>query len=535
MTSLPLSDALFDKVDFKKIQTRGIYEKDGVLHIPPEAFETLAFEAFGDVSFLLRSTQLEALRRIIDDEKASLNDKFAAWSFLKNACIARERVLPLCQDTGTAVVFGEKGHRVLTDGTENEALCRGIEKAYGQNNLRYSQNVASSFFQEKNSRTNLPAAVELNVSKGDEYRFLFIAKGGGCANKTFLFQETRALLEKTALTAFLKEKIEQIGTSACPPYRLSVVVGGLTAEDCLKTVKLACAGAADCLPFEGDETGRAFRDPDMEECLNEIAQATGYGAQMGGRHFCLSVRCIRLPRHGASLPVGIGVSCVADRNILARISKDGVFLERLEENPQRFLPDVKNANVFANAKQIDLDVSPEHTLEMLKSCKIGEKAVLSGTIIVARDQAHARFARMLREKGVLPEYLKKYPVYYAGPAKTPEGKPCGSMGPTTSGRMDSYAESFLSHQASMVMIGKGLRSQNVLEACRKYGGFYLGTLGGAAALTSAEYIKSCDCIDFEDLGMEAVYRLRVENFPVVVLIDDKGNDFYRALLDKRID
>lgn len=521
----------FESYDgFERLDDLPVLFKDGFLHVSDDVFTALANRAATRVSFYLRARHLQALRAVFDDSAASENDKFSAWCFLKNACVAAKGELPLCQDTGTAVVFGEKGHRVLTSGDDAAALSAGIGQAYAQNNLRYSQNAAQTFFTEKNTRTNLPAAIELSAVKGDEYRFLFMAKGGGSANKTFLFQQTRALLDKDALCAFLKEKIAAIGTSACPPYHLCVVVGGLTAEDCLKTVKLASAGALDGLPASSDGSGSPFRDLQMEELICKIANDTGLGAQFGGRHFCLDARCVRLARHGASLPVGIGVACVADRNILARVTKDGVFLEKLEEHPERFLPDVKAGASFDGAREIDLDISMTHTLQTLSRKKIGEKVLLTGTLIVARDQAHARFKKMFEEGTPLPDYLKKYPVYYAGPAKTPAGLPCGSLGPTTSGRMDSYADFLQSKGASLVSLGKGVRAHGVVEACQKYGGFYLGTLGGAAALTTSEYIKSCECVDFDDLGMEAVYRLRVEKFPAVVLIDDKGGDFYFSLL-----
>ena len=525
---------LFDSFDaFRRLDVAGVCKKNGLLYVPGDVLTRIAFEAFGDASFFLRATQLQTWRDILDDAESSPNDRFAALSFLKNACVSCKRVLPLCQDTGTATVFGEKGHRVLTDGNDAEALSAGIRQAYAQYNLRYSQNAALSFFNEKNTGDNLPAAVELAAVKGDEYRFLFVAKGGGSANKTFLFQQTRALLEKKALTAFLAEKIAQIGTSACPPYRLAVVVGGLSAEQCLHAVKLACAGALDGLPAHGNENGDAFRDADMEAVVKTVANATGFGAQFGGKHFCSSVRCVRLPRHGASLPVGIGVSCAADRNVLARVTKDGAFLERLEERPERFLPDERTVSVFDGAKKIDLDGSAESALKQLHGCAVGEKVLLSGTMTVARDQAHARFKAKIDAGEPLPDYVKKYPIYYAGPAKTPAGLPCGSLGPTTAGRMDDYTEVLQSVGASLIMVGKGMRSKKVAESCKKYGGFYLGALGGAAALTTAAHITSCTCIDYADLGMEAVYRLHVENFPAVVLIDDAGHDFYDTVLKSK--
>ena len=515
-------------VSFKKIETADIVCKDGYLHIPDQAFEDLAFEAFKDVSHLLRSDHLAALRSLFDDPDSASNERFAALEFLKNANIASGMVLPLCQDTGTAIVIGEKGHTILTNGTETEALTRGIKKAYTSLNLRYSQNIPLSMFAEKNSNTNLPAQIDISAVKGDSFRFLFMAKGGGSANKTFLFQQTRALLNKQALTNFLVQKITEIGVSACPPYHLAVVIGGLSAEMNLKTVKLASAKALDALPV--GENG--FRDTKLENELLALINQNGLGMQFGGRHFCLDVRVIRLPRHGASLPVGIGVSCVADRNILAEITKDGVFLEQLETNPAKYLPDIKESVLSAFAKEIDLNRNIKETLADLDTLKVGDRLSLNGTLIVARDIAHARFKEMLDQNKPLPDYLKKYPIYYAGPAKQPDGRPCGSFGPTTAGRMDSYVDLLQKNGASLIMLAKGNRSEIVTKACRENGGFYLGTLGGAAAQTAAAYITDCRCIDFPDLGMEAVWQISVKNFPAFVLTDNKGNDFYKQMIKK---
>lgn len=512
------------KAAFRKIDTTPVLFENGVLKIPAQALTDLAFEAFKSVSFHLRPDHLRQIRAVFDAPDAAPNERFAALEFLKNACIASAGVLPLCQDTGTALIFGEKGNTVLTDGTDAQALSDGVKKAYATLNLRLSQNVATDTFTEKNSGTNLPAQIDLAADKGDEYRFLMIAKGGGSANKTFLFQETRALLNKPALLAFLREKINALGVAACPPYHLSIVIGGLSAEHTLKTVKLASAKALDAMPA----TEYGMRDTALEAEVLQLANQSGLGAQFGGNHFCFDVRVIRLPRHGASLPIGIGVSCIADRNILAKITPDGAFIERLEDDPVRFLPDVKAEKLPDTGVEIDLDRPIRDSLADLSRLKTGDRVSLTGTLIVARDIAHARFKALLDAGKELPDYLKRHPVYYAGPAKTPDGLPCGSFGPTTAARMDSYVDLFQSHGASMIMLAKGNRSAVVREACKKHGGFYLGTLGGAAALV-ASYIKSCKCVDFADLGMEAVYEITVEKLPAFILIDDKGNDFYAGL------
>ena len=515
-------------VSFRPVATVPVSYTDGRLSIPSRVFEDLAFEAFKDVSHFLRPEHLQKIRAIFDDKEASENERFAALEFLKNANIASGGVLPLCQDTGTAIVIGEKGHRILTDGEEAEAIARGIKKAYTSLNLRYSQNLPLSVFEEKNSGDNLPAQIDLTVVKGNEYRFLFIAKGGGSANKTFLFQQTRALLNKTDLLDFLKEKTAQIGVSACPPYHLAVVIGGLSAEMNLKTVKLASAKALDALPA----TENGLRDTELEtELLEEINQ-NGLGTQFGGKHFCLDVRVIRLPRHGASLPIGIGVSCVADRNILAKITPEGAFLERLETEPARHLPDIKECKLSQTGLSLDLNRPMAETLADLNALTVGDRILLNGELIVARDIAHARFKQMLEQGKPLPDYLKHHPIYYAGPAKKPDGLPCGSFGPTTAGRMDSYVDLLQKNGASLIMLAKGNRSDIVTQACQNNGGFYLGTLGGAAAQTAAGYITECRCIDFEDLGMEAVWKITVKDFPAFLLTDNKGNDFYKRILKK---
>lgn len=513
---------------FRRLDTAGVEFKNGFLSVPPAVFETLAFEAFKDVSHLLRPDHLKQIRAVFDDSEASENERFAALEFLKNANIASGGVLPLCQDTGTAIVFGEKGHLVLTDGEEAGAIARGVKKAYTSLNLRYSQNVPLSVFEEKNSGTNLPAQIDLTVGKGEEYRFLFIAKGGGSANKTFLFQQTRALLNKKDLLAFLTEKIAQTGVSACPPYHLAVVIGGTSAEMNLKTVKLASAKALDALP--ASENG--LRDTELEAELLEEINRNGLGAQFGGKHFCLDVRVIRLPRHGASLPVGIGVSCIADRNILGKITPQGAFLEQLETNPAQYLPDIKECKLNDTGITVDLNRPIAETLAQLDKLTVGDRVFLNGELIVARDIAHARFKKMLEDGKPLPDYLKNHPVYYAGPAKTPAGMPSGAFGPTTAGRMDSYVDLFQKNGASLIMLAKGNRSDAVTRACRENGGFYLGTLGGAAAQTAAAYITDSRCVDFEDLGMEAVRRITVKDFPAFLLTDNKGNDFYKRILKK---
>lgn len=513
---------------FRKIDTDPVVVENGFLRVPSRVFEDLAFAAFRDVSHLLRADHLRDLRRVFDDPSSSANEKFTALQFLKNANIASGMVLPLCQDTGTAIILGEKGHLVLTDGEEAAAIERGIKKAYTTLNLRYSQNAPTSFFTEKNTGDNLPAQIDLTAGKGNAYRFLMIAKGGGSANKTFLFQQTRALLNKPALTAFLLEKIREIGTAACPPYHLAVVVGGTSAEANLKTVKLASAKALDAMPA----TESGFRDTALEKELLPLINANGLGAQFGGNHFCLDVRVIRLSRHGASLPVGIGVSCVADRNILAEITPDGVFLERLETDPAQYLPDIRDDALNGTGARIDLNRPISETLADLDKLNVGDRVSLNGTLIVARDIAHARFKEMLERGEEPPDYIKRFPIYYAGPAKTPAGMPSGSFGPTTAGRMDSYVDLLQKHGASLIMLAKGNRSDAVTQACLKNGGFYLGTTGGAAAQTAAEHITECRCLAFPELGMEAVWQITVRNFPAFVLTDNKGNDFFKRILKK---
>ncbi len=513
-------------VPFRRIHTEPVSVRDGFLSIPPAVFKDLAFEAFRDASHLLRRDHLSAVRAVFDDRDAPPNERFAALEFLKNAAVASGMLLPLCQDTGTAIVIGEKGHAVLTDGREAAALSEGIGKAYAELNLRSSQNIPDGLFSEHNSGTNLPAQIDLSAAEGPEYRFLFMAKGGGSANKTFLFQESRALLEKEALFSFLEERLRDIGVSACPPYHLAIVIGGLSAEMTLKTVKLASARALDALP--PSELG--FRDTAAEEEILRRVNRNGLGAQFGGRHFALDVRVIRLARHGASLPVGIGVSCMADRNILGKITAEGAFLEQLETDPADFLPDIREDALFRTAERIDLDRPPEETLSRLHRLPVGARVLLNGTLTVARDIAHARFRQMIEEGRPLPDYLKRFPIYYAGPAKKPAGRPSGSFGPTTAGRMDVYVPLLQARGASLIMLAKGNRSPAVVDSCREYGGFYLGTLGGAAAQTAEACITSSEVIDFPELGMEAVRKITVKDLPAFILIDDKGNDFYRGIM-----
>ena len=501
-----------------------------VLKVDPKGLELLSKEAFADVSFYLRASHLEKLTKILSDPEATDNDRFVAYTMLLNQVVAAKGELPTCQDTGTAIVIGKKGEDVYTGANDAEALSRGVYETYKERNLRYSQVVPYTMTEEKNSGTNLPAQIDLYATQGRKYEFLFITKGGGSANKTFLYQQTKALLNDESLTAFIKDKIKDLGTSACPPYHLAVVVGGTSAEANLATVKKASAGYLDHLPTSGNDGGQAFRDLEWEEKITKICQESGVGAQFGGKYLVHDVRVIRLPRHAASCPVGIGVSCSADRNIKAKITEDGIFLEQLEKNPARFLPKV--APDMKPPVEIDLDEGMDKVLAELKKHPVKTRLNIKGTMIVARDIAHARIKKMIDEGKGIPEYMKKYPVYYAGPAKTPQGMPSGSFGPTTAGRMDPYVDLFQSLGGSMVMVAKGNRSQAVTDACRKHGGFYLGSIGGPAAILAQDSIKSVEVIDFPELGMEAVRKIYVENFPAFIIVDDKGNDFFKQL-DKK--
>jgi fumarate hydratase, class I len=497
-----------------------------ILSIDPAAISLLAKTAIDDISHLLRTSHLQQLRSILDDAEASPNDKFVALELLKNANIAAGRMLPGCQDTGTAIAIGYKGQNVVTAGDDAVAISRGIFDAYQERNLRYSQMAALDMYAETNTGTNLPAQIEIYAEPGDEYRFLFIAKGGGSANKTFLYQETKALLNPISLLAFVDEKIRTLGTSACPPYHLALVVGGTSAELTLKAVKLASCHALDDLPTTGNEHGRAFRDRDLEARIFQLCRDVGIGAQFGGKYFAHDVRVIRLPRHGASCPVGLGVSCSADRQAYGKITRDGVFLEQLEEHPSRFLPEVTDDDLGADVVRIDLERPMREILAELSKYPVATRLSLSGPMIVARDIAHAKLKERLDRGDGLPQYMKDHMVYYAGPAKRPEGYASGSFGPTTAGRMDSYVDLFQSHGASMVMLAKGNRSGQVRAACGKHGGFYLGSIGGPAARLAEHSIKKVEAIEYPELGMEAIWRIEVEDFPAFIIIDDKGNDFY---------
>lgn len=501
-------------------------ECDGrkILKIEKEGLELLAREAYADVSFYLRASHLQKVANILKDPEASDNDKFVAHTLLLNQVVSAEGQLPTCQDTGTAICIGMKGQDVYTGYNDAEAISKGVFETYRDRNLRYSQVVPFTMTDEKNTGTNLPAQIDLYATQGNAYKFLFMTKGGGSANKTFLYQQTKALLNEETLTKFISQKVLDLGTSACPPYHLAVVIGGTSAEACLTTVKKASAGYYDNLPTSGNEGGRAFRDLEWEEKILKICQEKGIGAQFGGKYWVHDVRVIRLPRHAASCPVGIGVSCSADRNIKAKITEDGIFLEQLEKNPARFLP--AESPALAPAINIDLDQPMENVLKELTKYPVKTRLNLSGTLIVARDIAHARIKQMIDEGKPMPEYFKKHPVYYAGPAKTPQGMPSGSFGPTTAGRMDPYVELFQSLGGSMIMVAKGNRSQAVTDACKKHGGFYLGSIGGPAAILAKNSIKSVEVVDFEELGMEAVRKIRVENFPAFIIVDDKGNDFF---------
>ena len=504
-----------------------------ILEVEPEGLARIAREAMDDVAHLLRSSHLAQLKRILDDSEASENDRFVALELLKNASIASARVLPGCQDTGTAIVLGYKGQGVLTAGDDAEALSEGIYQAYAERNLRYSQLAPLDMYAEKNTGTNLPAQIEIYAEPGDDYRFLFVAKGGGSANKTFLYQETKALLNPKSLVTFVEDKLRSIGTSACPPYHLALVVGGTSAEYTLKTVKLASAHYLDDLPTSGNEHGRAFRDLEMEEKIFKIAVETGIGAQFGGKYFAHDVRVIRLPRHGASCPVGLGVSCSADRQILGKINSGGLFLERLETNPARFLPDVTDEELGDEVVGIDLRRPMAEILGQLRQHPVATRLSLTGPLVVARDIAHAKLKERLDSGGDLPAYFKDHPVYYAGPAKRPEGYASGSFGPTTAGRMDPYVDLFQSRGGSMVMLAKGNRSPEVAAACARHGGFYLGSIGGPAAQLAEHSIKKIEVVEFEELGMEAIWRIEVEDFPAFTIVDHEGRDFYAELASKK--
>ncbi len=521
-----------DKTEYELLTTEGIKtEMHGdreVLVVSKEALTKLSNEASKAICFKLRASHLKQVAAILDDPEASDNDRMMALTLLRNAEIAAHGILPNCQDTGTAIVMGKKGENVYTGFNDAEAISHGIYKTYTEENLRYSQSVPLTMYDEVNSKTNLPAQIDLYATEGDKYEFLFIAKGGGSANKTYLYQETKALLNPKTLVSFCAAKMATLGTAACPPYHLAIVIGGTSAETNLKTVKMASTRYYDELPTSGNEHGRAFRDVELEKELLEIAQNIGIGAQFGGKYFALDVRVIRLSRHGASCPVGIGVSCSADRQAKAKITKEGIFIEKLETNPGQFIPEKYKDWKFKGVA-INLDEGMDKTRATLSKYPITTALSLSGTIVVARDIAHAKLKEMLDNGEELPSYIKDYPVYYAGPAKKPEGLPSGSFGPTTAGRMDPYVPIFQEQGASLVMLAKGNRSQIVTDSCKKYGGFYLGSMGGPAAILAKNHIKSVEVLDFPELGMEAVWKIRVEDFPAFILVDDKGNDFFQTI------
>jgi fumarate hydratase class I len=525
-----------DTTSYRKLTSDGVrVEKvlgQDVLVVEREALRLLAEAAFIDINHLLRPGHLASLKAIVEDSEASDNDKFVAYDFLKNANIAAGGVLPMCQDTGTAIIMGKKGRLIWTDGDDEAALAEGSRDAYFKKNLRYSQLSPVSMFEEKNTKNNMPAQVEIYAEGQDNeavYKFLFIAKGGGSANKAFLFQATPSILTRDRMLAFLKEKVLTLGTAACPPYHLAIVIGGTSAELTMKTVKLASCRYYDDLPTKGSEDGHAFRDLEMEREIHKMTQALGVGAQFGGKYFCHDVRVIRLPRHGASLPIGLGVSCSADRQALGKITRDGVFLEELEHNPAKYLPDVAEKKLGGEVVQIDLNRPMKEILATLSQYPIKTRLSLSGPMIVARDLAHAKLRERLEKGQGLPDYFKNHPVYYAGPAKTPQGYASGAFGPTTAGRMDSFVDDFQAAGGSMISLAKGNRSPAVRDACKKHGGFYLASIGGAAANLAEHCIKKVEVVEYPELGMEAIWRIEVENFPAFIVIDDKGNDFFKEL------
>ncbi|MCG6878107.1 MAG: fumarate hydratase [Deltaproteobacteria bacterium] len=504
------------------------FEGREIIKIEPEALTTLTETAFKDVAHLLRPAHLEKVAAILEDPEASKNDRLVALEMLKNAVISAEMEFPMCQDTGTAIVMGKKGQQIWADFNESEAISKGVYNAYVQDNLRYSQNAPLNMFEEKNTGCNLPAQIDLYATPGDAYKFLFVAKGGGSANKVYLYQETKAVLNPDTLEKFLLEKMKTLGTAACPPYHLAFVIGGTSAELTLKTVKLASTGYLDHLPTTGNEGGRAFRDIEWEEKILKMSQETGIGAQFGGKYFCLDVRVIRMPRHGASCPMGMGVSCSADRNIKGKITRDGIFLEQLETEPAKYLPSLDST--FEDAVRVDLNQPMDDIRAILTQYPVATPLLLTGKIVVGRDIAHAKLKERLDSGEDLPDYVKNHIIYYAGPAKTPEGYASGSFGPTTASRMDPYVPIFQAMGGSMVMLAKGNRSRQVTDACKKYGGFYLGSIGGPAARLGKECITHMKVLEYPELGMEAIYEITVKDFPAFILVDDKGNDFFKDLL-----
>ena len=499
-----------------------------VLTVDSEGLINLAKEAFHDTAHYLRQSHLVQLATILDDKNASPNDHYVALDLLKNANIAAGGILPMCQDTGTAIIMGKKGQRVWTNCSDEAALAEGVAQAFTEGNLRYSQLAPLSMYEEKNTENNLPAQIEIYATDSEEYRFLFIAKGGGSANKSFLFQQTPSMLNPNRLIPFLEDQIRLLGTAACPPYHLAIVIGGMSAELNLKTTKLVSAHYLDGLPTSGNEHGQAFRDIEMEEKILSLTREMGIGAQFGGKYFCHDVRVVRLPRHGASLPIGIGVSCSADRQAIGKITREGIFLEKLETNPAKYLPDIDESSLGGKVVPIDLNQPMDQMRETLSAHPIKTRLSLNGSLIVARDLAHLKISERLSKGEPMPEYMQNHPIYYAGPAKTPSGFASGSFGPTTAGRMDSYVADFQAKGGSYIMLAKGNRSQQVTDACKKYGGFYLGSIGGPAARLAQDCIKEVECIEYEELGMEAIWRIEVENFPAFIVVDDKGNDFFTS-------
>ena len=519
--------------DFRAITTDFVevekFNDTEILTINTEGLIRLAHEAFHDTAHYLRPSHLAQLSAILKDQEASSNDHYVALDLLKNANIAAGGILPMCQDTGTAIIMGKKGQNVWTNGGDEAALSNGVYKAYTEGNLRYSQVAPLTMYDEKNTGNNLPAQIEIYATDGDEYKFLFIAKGGGSANKSFLFQQTPSILNPERLISFLEDQIRLLGTAACPPYHLAIVIGGMSAEFNLKTTKLASTHYLDGLPVHGNEYGQAFRDTEMEEKILSLTQEMGIGAQFGGKYFCHDVRVVRLPRHGASLPIGIGVSCSADRQILGKINREGIFLEKLETNPAKFMPDIDSDSLGGEYININLEQPMEKILEELSKYPIKTRLMLNGTMIVARDIAHAKIRADLNSGKPMPEYMRNRIVYYAGPAKTPEGYASGSFGPTTAGRMDDYVDEFMEHKGSMISLAKGNRSSQVKNACKKHGGFYLGSIGGPGARLAQDCIKKVEVLEYPELGMEAIWQIEVENFPAFIVIDDKGNDFFEKL------
>ena len=529
----PLFQLDGDETPYRKLTSEFVSEIEvagrTILKVEDEGLELLAREAMHDIAHLLRPGHLAQLRAILEDPEASDNDRFVATELLKNANVAAGRVLPGCQDTGTAIVIGQKGQNVWTDGEDADPLTRGVMRTYTETNLRYSQMAPLSMYKEQNTKNNTPAQVDLYATTGDAYKFLFLAKGGGSANKTFLYQQTAALLREDKMLAFLDEKIRTLGTAACPPYHLAIVIGGLSAEQTLTTVKKASARYLDSLPNEGDATGRAFRDHAMEQQVLEITRTMGIGAQFGGKYFCHDARVIRLPRHGASLPIGIGVSCSADRQAKGKITREGIFLEALETDPAKYMPEITEGDLSTDVVKIDLNQPMADILAKLTQFPIKTRLSLTGTIVVARDLAHSRIQEMVERGEPMPDYFKNHMIYYAGPAKRPDGMASGSFGPTTAGRMDPYVDGFQALGGSMVMLAKGNRSKAVTKACETHGGFYLGSIGGPAAILAQDNIRKVEVLDFEDLGMEAVWKIDVEDLPAFIVVDDKGNDFFKDI------